>query len=70
MPRSPIQEGQPSDPASGSPNRASKMKHITPDEVLQGFFYNDVVVRNLDRHGLDVAKGHLQLLLASDVRIS
>ena len=69
MPRSPIQEGQLSETAGISPIRATKMKHITPDEVLQGFFYDDSVVRNLNKHGIDVANGHLQLLLASDVRI-
>lgn len=77
MPRSPLREGQQSgvsDASEGgvgttgsSPSKTSRMKHITPDEVLQGFFYDDAIVRNLNRHGLDVAKGHLQLLLASDV---
>ena len=53
-----------------SPFKSSaKTKHISPDEVLQGFFYDDSVLRNLDKNGLDIAKGHLQLLTATEVYI-
>ena len=68
MPRSPPTSPGDFVASSGtgkSPSKA-KTRHISPDEVLQGFFYDDSIVRNLNKHGLDVAKGHLSLLMASE----
>ena len=39
---------------------------INPDEVVVGFFYDDKIIRNLNKHGLDVARSHLQLLVTSE----
>ena len=50
---------------SDSPSRGNKTRFISPDEVLQNFFYDDGVIRSLNKHGVDVAKGHLALLEAS-----
>ena len=48
-----------------SPSRGNKTRFISPDEVMQNFFYDDGVIRSLNKHGVDVAKGHLALLEAS-----
>jgi hypothetical protein len=45
---------------SNLPNR------LTLQDVLAGFFYDDKVVRNLNKHGLDVAKSHLTILVAAE----
>ena len=47
-------------------SRGNKTRFISPDEVLQNFFYDDGVIRSMNKHGVDVAKGHLALLEASN----
>jgi hypothetical protein len=78
MPRNPVHvsQGIPEISNTGvSPNKTTtlspttKMKHISPEEVLQGFFYDEPVLKNLNKHGVDVAKAHLTLLLASEVSV-